>query len=252
MIRRPVTLRLAPALLIALGAAGCNQDPGAGNGDERYEPAPCPLCPAQTVGYPSGPYGLNQGSTIQSFSFDGFIDAQTQSSTLETIAFGDFFNPHAGDPSYQPALAADDDRLFPPGSPYGPGTKKPTALLIDIASVWCGPCNEEAKSVLNGLYAKYQPCGGEFFFQLAEGAAPGAPVTQTLLHSWVTSYHVAYPATFDASRQLYPLYSADSFPDSAIVDTRTMKIVEVVSGVPDAAFWSTYESLLDAACLSSQ
>ena len=99
--------------------------------------------------------------------------------------------------------------------------------------------------MLNGLYAKYKPCGGQFLFQLAEGAAPGAPVTQALLHTWVTMYDVTYPATIDPSRQLYPLYSADSFPDSAIVDTRTMKIVEVISGVPDAAFWSTYESLLD-------
>jgi hypothetical protein len=240
------------ASIFLLVAAGCNQDPSAGNGDQDYEPAPCPQCPPPTVGYPPGPYGLNPGSTIQSFSFQGYVDAQAESASLGTVTVGDFFNPHAGDASYQPALAADDDRLFPPGSPYGAGAKKPTALLIDIASVWCGPCNEEAKSVLNGLYAKYKPCGGEFLFQLAEGAAPSAPVTPSLLQAWVSTYHVAYPATLDASKQLFPLYSSDSFPDSAIVDTRTMKIVEVISGVPDAAFWSAYESLLDPVCLASQ
>jgi len=236
----------ARASLVALAVAsgvGCNQDPGADNGQGLDEPAPCPECAAAS--------GIvKQGYVIPNFSFQGFVDAQVQGKTPETIALYDFYNPHAGDASYQPADPADDDRLFPPGSPYGAGTRKPTGLLIDIASVWCGPCNEEAKSVLNGLYARYQPCGGQFVFQLAEGAAPGAPVTQQLLQSWVSTYHVSYPATWDPAGQLRPLYSADSYPDSAIVDTRTMEIVDVISGLPDATFWTTYEGLLDAKCLS--
>jgi hypothetical protein len=225
--------------VVAAGAAGCNQDPGADNGKGLFEPAPLPSTMTTTgPAYPAGPYGVTQGSVINDFSFSGFANAQVQSTTLDTISLSDFYNPNG-------------DGVFPPGSPYG-GGKKPTALLIDIASVWCGPCNEEAKSVLNGLYAKYQPCGGEFLFQLAEGTAPGTPVDQNLLHIWVTNYHVAYPATFDTTRQLFPLYSSDSFPDGAIVDTRTMKIVDVISGVPDTPFWSTYESLLDAKCLAGQ
>ncbi len=193
---------------------------------------------------------VSQGSVIPDFSFQGFVDAQAQGKTTQAIALYDFYNPHAGDASYQPVDPSDDDRLFPAGSPYGAGTPKPTALLLDIASVWCGPCNEEAKSVLNGLYARYKPCGGEFLFQLAEGAAPGAPVTEQLLQSWLSVYHVAYPAVWDPAKQLFPLYNADSFPDSAIVDTRTMEIVDVVSGVADATFWTTYEGLLDPQCLA--
>jgi hypothetical protein len=181
--------------------------------------------------------------TIKDASFPGFVDGQAQSATLDTISLSDFYNPHAGDLSY-------DDRLFPMGSPYGAGTPKPTALLVDIASVWCGPCNEEAQNLLPQLYARYHPCGGEFLFQLAEGSAPGVEVTADTLRAWVTHYRVTYPATFDDAKQLLPLYNADSFPDSAIVDTRTMKIVDAISGVPDATFWSTYESLLDASCLA--
>jgi hypothetical protein len=242
--------RAATFLALAL-LSGCNQDPGADNGKGIDEPAPCPACVQVTTAYPAPPYGVAAGAVINPvFSFPGFIDAQMQSKTLDNITLSDLYNPHAGDASYQPASAADDDRLFPSGSPYGGGKKKPTALLIDIASVWCGPCNEEAKTLLNGLYAKYKPCGGEFLFQLAEGAAPGAPVDQSILHTWVSNYHVAYPATFDPAKQLLPLYNSDSFPDGAIVDTRTMKIIEVISGVPDDAFWSSFESLLDASCLA--
>jgi hypothetical protein len=228
---------------------GCNQDPGADNGKGWDEPAPCPAC-APPGAYPSPPWAVTQGAILPNDSFSGFIDPQVESTTPQTINLSDFYNPHAGDASYQPEDAALDDRLFPLGSPYGAGTKKPTALLIDIASVWCGPCNQEAKSVLNGLYARYKPCGGEFLFQLAEGAAPGAPVTTSLLQTWVSTYHVTYPSMWDPAKQLFPLYNADSFPDSAIVDTRTMKIVDVISGIADATFWTTFEGLLDAQCLS--
>jgi hypothetical protein len=236
-------------VLLALALAGCNQDPGADNGKGIDEPAPCPEC-VSGAAYPATTGVVAQGTIIPDFSFQGFVDAEVQGKTLQTIALASFYNPHAGDPSYQPSDPSEDDRLFPPGSPYGAGTKKPTALLVDVASVWCGPCNQEAKSVLNGLYAKYKPCGGEFLFQLAEGAAPGAPVTSSLLQAWTSTYHVAYPATFDPGRQLFPLYNSDSFPDSAIVDTHTMQIVDVISGVPDATFWSTFETHLDQACLA--
>jgi hypothetical protein len=241
--------RATSLLALALALAGCNQDPGADNGKGIDEPAPCPEC-VSGAAYPINSGLVAQGSIIPNFGFTGFIDPQVDSKTLQSIQLSDFYNPHAGSASYQPPDPATDDRLFPPGSPYGAGTKKPTALLIDVASVWCGPCNQEAKSVLNGLYAEYKPCGGEFLFQLAEGAAPGAPVTQPLLQAWVSMYHVAYPAIWDPSRQLFPLYNADSFPDSAIVDTRTMQIVDVISGVADATFWTTYEGLLDATCLA--
>ncbi len=238
-------LLLLLASLATSRTAGCNADPSAGDGEGVDEPAPCPGCAL-------GSGMVAQGHVIPDFSFSGFVDAQVQGKTPETLSIYDFANPHAGDATYHPVDASVDDRLFPPGSPYGPGTKKPTALLIDIASVWCGPCNEEAKSVLNGLYARYKPCGGEFLFQLAEGAAPGAPVTKELLQAWVSLYHVAYPATWDPAKQLFPLYNADSFPDAAIIDTRTMKIVDVVAGVADATFWSTYEKLLDPQCLAAQ
>jgi hypothetical protein len=236
------------SLLAAFVALGCNGDPSADNGKGLLEPPPCAECPPSN--YPPGPYLVQQGKVINPFRFKGYADAQAPNAALGEISLADFYNPHAGDASYQPASPELDDRLFPDGSPYGAGKPKPTVLLIDIASVWCGPCNEEARNLLGGLYAKYQPCGGEFLFQLAEGSAPGVAATEAALHVWVTNYHVAYPATFDPAKQLVALYNADSFPDSAIVDTRTMTIVDIISGVPDATFWSAYEAHLDQACLA--
>ncbi len=245
-MRTSLSVPVALASLLALG--GCNQDPGADNGKGDNEPAACPQCPVED--YPASQSSLTQGTVIPNFRFQGFVDGKAQSATTQIITLSDFYNPHLGDPTYQPASPDADDRLFPPGSPYGAGTPKPKALVIDIASVWCAPCNEEAKNLLNGLYARYKPCGGEFLFQLAEGAAAGAVATPENLTAWVTTYHVAYPATYDPARQMQLLYTT-GFPDGAVIDTRTMKFVDVITGIPDATFWGTFESLLDAKCLAA-
>jgi hypothetical protein len=241
-------LTLLAAAVLATASA-CN-DPANDANDPSLKPDPLPAMAAKS--YPDGPYDIAKGAVIPDLGFSGFANALASSSTLQTIKLGDFYNPHAGDASYQPASADEDDRLFPPGSPYGAGKKKPTALLIDIASVWCGPCNQEAKSVLPGLYAKYHPCGGEFFFQLAQGAMPGTPATAQNIQTWTKVYKVNYPATYDDGGQLRALYSAGNFPDAAVIDTRTMKMIEVIQGVPDDTFWASYEALLDPACLAQQ
>jgi hypothetical protein len=235
--------------LAAVALVACN-DNGDDVDDGSHRPAPMAASTAALPAYPPGPYDVAKGAIIPDERFSGFVDAKADASKLDVIAFSDFYNPHHGDASYKPASADEDDRLYPPGSRYGAGRPKPSALLVDIASVWCGPCNQEAKSEFPGLYARYKPCGGEILFQLVESASPGSPATEKNLRDWTKNYKVDYPATIDPSRQLSALYSSNSFPDAAIVDTRSMRIVEISQGVPDDAFWATYESLLDAACLA--
>jgi len=225
--------------LVTALAVACNADPGADNGKGDQIPAPLPPS-TTTETYPPGPYDVMPGATIQDYQFSGFPDAQVSRAALVKIRLSDFYNPHGSDASYHPADAANDDRLYPPGSPYGAGKTKPLGLFIDVATVWCAPCNLEAKTELPAKHAKYRHCGGEFLFQLAEGAAPGTPPTPKNLTDWTTFYKVDYPATIDPVRQLAALYSGGMFPDGVIIDTRTMKIVEVVSGLPDESVWQTF------------
>jgi hypothetical protein len=245
---RSTLYRSLGAIAIAAAIAGCNEDPGAENGEGDHKPDPLPTPTDTAPAYPPPPYDVSQGAVITDFEFEGFVNSVADNATLQAIHLSDFYNPHAGDASYQPDDPALDDRLYPPGSPYGAGKPKPTALFISIASVWCGPCNEEAKSLLPTLYAKYKPCGGQFLFQLAEGPMPGTTATEQNLRAWTKKYAVDYPATFDPSRSIY---SGNSFPVAVIVDTRTMKIVSFNVSVPDDSFWKTYESLLDPTCLAS-
>lgn len=198
--------------------------------------------------YAAGPYGIGKGSIIDNYKFYGFPNSLLNREDLKPIQLADFYNPHAHDPNYAPADAASDDRLFPPGSPHNVGdvqSPKPKVMLIDVSSSWCPPCQEEAKTVLPGRYAKYKPRGGEILLQLADGPEPGTAAEPYDLKSWTKKYKIDYPATIDPSYKLSALFDADAFPANLIIDTSTMKIVEVVAGEPDDKFWSKYEALLD-------
>jgi hypothetical protein len=181
--------------------------------------------------YPAGPYGVTSGAIIPNYRFMGYRDAQKDKTALQLIQLADFYNPHGKDPSYQPASGAPDDRYFPMDSGYeNAGKLKPTVLLVDIASVWCGPCNAEAATVLPPKHAEYLPCGGEFLLQLADGPTPGKAAVQTNLTAWTTKYTVNYPGVIDPRYKLDSLYAINAFPENAIIDTTTMKIVEVLGG----------------------
>jgi hypothetical protein len=209
---------------------------------------------AQPASYPAGPYGVGKGSIIPNFKFIGYANAVEKNDGMQVIALGDFYNPHGRDANYKPASAAEDDRLYPPGSQYGEGKPKPTVLAIDVASVWCGPCNAEAACVLPVHQERYGACGGGLFLQLQDGNTPGIAATPKNLYTWtVKQYKEDFPTAIDPAGRLGALFAADAFPQNFIIDMTTMEIVEVLAGVPDEAYWKTYESLLvDPECPSKQ
>lgn len=225
------------AVFSVTGCSSADAEQGAGDGEE--EELPKPSFPegtgqpaANSVVYPAGPYGINKGTTIANYQFVGFVNSTNDTSVTQLIQMADFYNPTGND-------------VYPEGSPYGAGNPKPKALLIDVASSWCGPCQHEADVVLPQKYAEYRPQGGEFLLQLADGPTPGKAATTKNLISWTSKYDVNYPATYDPSYKLSALFDADAFPANMIINTRTMEIVAVISGVPDDAFWSKFEKVMN-------
>lgn len=204
--------------------------------------------------YPAAPYGVGVGSTIPNFTFIGYVNAVEKSDSMQYISLGDFYNPHGGDPSYAPASPAEDDRLYPPGSQYGEGKAKPTVLSIDVASVWCGPCQAEARCVLPVHKERYEACGGGLLLQLQDGPQYGEPATPKHLFNWAAkTYKEDFPTVIDPQGRLGALFEAAAFPQNILIDTRTMKVVEAIAGVPDAKYWKLYDSLLvDPSCPSKQ
>jgi hypothetical protein len=207
-------------------AAGCSSP----------APAPTPSFVDTTgqapsaAAYPSGPYGIGVGSVVPDFEFLGYPNASVDATDRVAIHLSDFSNPHAFDKTYVPGPDG-DDRLFPATSGYAQaGKAKPTVLLVDIASVWCVPCNEEAKTVLPAQHAKYVPCGGEFLLDLHDSNTPGITATFTNLTGWTKSYQVNFPAVIDPAYKLDALFQVDAYPNNVIIDTTTMKVVEAFAG----------------------
>ena len=195
--------------------------------------------------YPAGPYGINPNSIAPDFEWVGYQNPAVKNDSLQTIHLSDFYNPHADDPTYVPVDAAHDDRLFQ-SEIYGIGKPKPKALSLSIGSVWCGPCNQEAKVDLPPRHLKYKPLGGEFLLQLGDSATQGKPATPKDLFNWTKKYKVDFPSTIDPDYKLGELFAANAWPANVMIDTRTMKIVTAVAGVPQAAYWTKFEKLLSA------
>lgn len=227
----------ATALLVggAIALIGCGST-GDGGGDGQLAPT-FPEGTGQdahdTLAYPEGPYGVGKGSVLANYKFVGYANAMKVSDSLQSIQLAEFYNP-TGDGKYEA------------GSVFEVGTAKPKALLLTVSAVWCGPCNYEADQILPGLYAKYKPQGGEILLTLADGPTVGVAAKQKSLYNWTQKYDVDYPASIDPTYKLGALFEADAFPANIIVDARTMKIVEVISGAPEVggSFWKTYEKVL--------
>lgn len=260
------------AAAMALVIGGCSQEaaPVPGFVDSTGE------AKAAEAAYPAGPYGVGIGSVVPNFSFVGYQNAAAGTSAgMDLIQLADFYNPHAHDATYEPAAGEEDDRLFPATSHYLlAGKAKPTVLLLDVASVWCEPCNEEAHIMLPPLHALYSPCGGEFMLDLHDSNTVGSSATINNLKNWTKEYKVNYPAVIDPEYRLDELFEQSAFPNNTIVDTTTMKVVQIIAGAEfrlycdmdgsdcststagtacpassgtctASTFWSKYESLLD-------
>jgi hypothetical protein len=171
---------------------------------------------AHPVTYPPGPYGVSKGQVATNYSFVGFYRPQADADPnhAQPIVLADFYNPTGSD-------------VFPEGSPYGAGTPKPKALLLDIGATWCGPCQVEAKTTLPPKYGQYQPQGAEFLFLLADGAEPGVPGTAQNLSAWVTKFKTSWPSVIDPDRNVT---FGSAYPINVLIDTTSMVIVDIVSG----------------------
>lgn len=237
------------ALLGALALFGCNTT-GTGGGDDgddegngkggNGEQTKAPEFPEGTgqapqvaKAYPPGPYGLFKGTVIRNMKFIGFPNAMKDATAMKEVQLADFYNPTG-------------DAVYEEGTIFEPGTPKPTALLINAGSVWCPPCNEEAKVTLPKAYDKYKPIGGEILSVLIDGTTPGIAATPKSLFNWSQKYDTVYALVLDPASQIMELSSSEAFPTNFIIDTRTMTIIDVIAGAPQIgdSFFAKYEKVI--------
>jgi hypothetical protein len=231
MVRKQHATSVVMCLAIGVGGSmllGCTS----GSGDP-LEPLPNSGGPVVEGDYPDGLKGTQIGDVIGNFLFQGYVNARLGlgEDFQRQIAMGDFYNPTGED-------------VYGPGALHEEGTPKPKALFINVSAVWCGPCKEEAQTTLPSHYAELNPEGMDLLMVLADSESVGSPADFQNLDTWCTAFDVHYPAVVDPLAQLGGSFDQSQFPANFIIDTRTMEIVEVVSGIPGEAFFDKMDQVL--------
>jgi hypothetical protein len=133
------------------------------------------------------------------------------------------------------------------------GQPKPLAMVIDMSARWCSVCQDEAKNVLPPKIKKYRfdpvdnPDGrGEFMTDLPEGLHQGVPATYSDADKWGKGFKLDVPLVVDPEYQFEPtmILGQAAWPANFIVDTRTMTIVLIWPGSPNAAFWTKFDQVI--------
>ncbi len=208
-------MRNAIVISCFLCAAGCAAEP-LDTTDFSKGQAPAAFVPPS---YPSdADWGVKVGQVIPNYVMIGLANSQDASlQGVQQLSLADFYNPTG-------------NGVFPDGHPFA-GKPKPKALSLGVAAVWCGPCNQEAKTELNPKFDEYKPKGGHFMNALVDGPIPGKGVKLADVQKWATAYKVAYSMMLDQNHQFEQMFEP-LLPSNAVVTTKDMKIQITISGAP--------------------
>lgn len=270
-LERPRSFALFAATLIVAGCTAQTETTGDAGGDGpvgEFQEGQGQLPYLQPT-YPSrAEWGTEVDNVVPNWTFIGYANSEdTNLQGLQQFGFADFYNPNGYEFAACVKGGASDcaskypDAVFPEGSPWGAGNPKPRALSVGQSAVWCGPCNQEAKTILPGKYQKYQPLGGQFIVGLVDGPKPGVAATVSDITKWTQKYDVGYPLVTDP-QGLLPSMFPPSLPSNAVIRTKDMRILLVAAGAPEEStsavckqypnepackYWDVFEKALESA-----
>jgi hypothetical protein len=201
------------ALALLLLVAGC--------GSNRPEIPPELLgndSGCNTVGYPKGPYGVDQGALAADACFRGWRrpnETAHEQSTLEDLSLGSFHDPY--------------------GERY-------ELVLVNTAALWCSVCQVEHRD-LPRRYEELSSRGLVVLSALFQDERAN-PADVSDLTAWVETFDVPFPMVLDPAYQLGAYASAETAPLNLVLDARTMRIVEKYVGDQSSLLWPFVEQEL--------
>lgn len=166
--------------------------------------------------YPQAPYGSTVDATIENFHFLGWTDPKAvnyDASHLEDIDLAQFYNPSR----------ASDGLKF---------------LIITSTALWCSACKAEYRD-MGKVVDAYRNKGVQFLGALFEdgdttnGPFPAKPSD---LNLWASNYQVSFPFVLDPSLKLGNFFDVEATPMEMIVDTSTMRVVNISTGWAPSQF----------------
>lgn len=120
---------------------------GDGDGDGDGMDAAC--------GYPSGPYGFDEGAVFENLELFNCLGEQVQIAQ---------YLPQEGLPGVETR-----------------------GVVFGVGAGWCAPCAEEAKEWAELFVDEYEPQGIQFIQALDDGALSGSAATMELCAGWSTA-----------------------------------------------------------------
>lgn len=146
---------------------------------------------------------LRPGDRIAAFSFQGYVDGDPEKG-LTTVSLSDFYDPEQ---------------------------KRYKLLHIQGVASWCPICAQEARQTAaaqDALRAK----GVVIVQVLFQGKDRSTGPSLADLETWCNVYEPKHPVLFDANAKRLGAFGIDGFPWNALVDTRTMEILDQGTGAP--------------------
>jgi thiol-disulfide isomerase/thioredoxin len=157
--------------------------------------------------YPSGPYGLDVGSTIDNLNFTTPDDQRLQLKDLYDV---------------------DHNRV----------------LLVTTSAEWCTACIKEQPK-LKELYERYSSFGLNIMVTLFQDDA-FSPATPQLAQTWKERYELPFLVTADPLEPstFSPYYDINLTPMVMLVDVQTMKIMYLTQGFDEEQVVDLIETML--------
>ncbi len=199
---------LLAILLVGLAAfvlAGCEEDCDfndvdvAGN-DHNPEGVP----------YPTGQLGARPrqgsipGDTIPNFMFRGYVDGDT-SGGLRTVSLADYFDPSG---------------------------ERNLVLHLMAAAMWCPVCTGQTEAMV-AAQAALRAEGAVVVQAIIMGPDPDVPPDRCDLVDWIEQEDTNFTVVLDVeARRIASVTVINAVPWNALVDTRTMEVLQAGEGAP--------------------
>jgi hypothetical protein len=189
-------------------AAACGSDEAPADFDDPD------VTPAATnpdgVPYPDDHLGANaraaavRGDRIANFAFQGYPGGD-RAAGLRTISLADYFDPEQ---------------------------TRHKVLNLQIVATWCAICASETRATVKIK----EPLGeeGAVFLQVVvNGNAPTRGPSLGEVDAWIERHGASYDTAIDVGARRTQALGLQTVPWNALIDTRTMELLDGSTGAPD-------------------
>ena len=162
-------------------------------------------------------HGTTPGDHFPNLTFQGYVDSN-RAAGLQTVSLADVYDPNA---------------------------TRHRVLHLMAAVMWCPHCQHET-DLMASLVPTLRAEGAAFIQVVLNGPSRGKGPDLCDMDSWIDDHATSFTVVFDVSaRRLGSVADVSAVPWNALIDTRTMEVLDVTVGAP-ADFAAYVRSALNA------